>query len=304
MSTLTAPAKKSTRINHLKAALDPAQYVCLAPLYLGSVSSDEQGEAVDSVIVDMFETFAEVNRLSAYAAPLGGAEVRELVAERGVDGRFAKRGTCDHCGASFKFGYLFEHVTSKQVIVVGRTCGQEFAVTSKDALAMLRLEKGMQTAAETIKRNKARAAFLAKHDGLAEALKCPHHISGDLARKLHQYGSLSVAQIGLARRLAADAAAKAEVAAASPSVYLGTVGERQEFTAVLAFCRGFDTDFGTTYINKLVDAAGNVIVYKGSKDFRDEGVAIGDTLTFAGTVKAHTEYQDIKQTQVSRPKIK
>jgi len=314
--TTTATAKPA-RVNHLKAALDPAAYLCITPLYLGSVSSDEQGDAVDSLLGDMFDLFAEANKLAPYSAPLGNAEVRALHAERGIaDGRFAKKGTCDHCGAAFKFGYIFEHVTTKQVIVVGRTCGQDFAVGSKALLAMTRLEKGLKVAAESAKRAKVRAAFLALHDGLAEALKGTHSIVADINNKLTQYGSISAGQVALVHKLNAQQAEKAarnaEVAAVSN--YVGTVGERITLELTAQFFTSFDGMFGTTYVNRFVDAAGNVVIHKGSVDMRYMGydaagnfvasVCPGDKVTVTGTVKAHAEYNGIKQTLLSRPKTK
>jgi hypothetical protein len=60
----------------------------------------------------------------------------------------------------------------------------------------------------------------------------------------------------------------------------------------------FEGQYGFTYINICKDAAGNVIVYKGSNNFEE-----GETLTVKATVKAHDERDGIAQTLIARPKI-
>ena len=83
------------------------------------------------------------------------------------------------------------------------------------------------------------------------------------------------------------------------SNYLGSVGEKISVNFVsgreVACC---DTQFGLLHIYEFKDANGNTVVWKSSssKDIPESGVV-------AGTVKAHEEYNGIKQTVILRAKI-
>lgn len=86
---------------------------------------------------------------------------------------------------------------------------------------------------------------------------------------------------------------------AAESNYLGSVGEKVSIRFVsgreVACC---ETQFGLFHIYEFKDANGNVIVWKSSssKDIPESGVV-------TGTVKAHEEYNGIRQTVILRAKI-
>ena len=86
---------------------------------------------------------------------------------------------------------------------------------------------------------------------------------------------------------------------AAESDYLGSVGEKISVNFVsgreVACC---ETQFGLLHIYEFKDANGNTVVWKSSssKDIPESGVV-------AGTVKAHEEYNGIKQTVILRAKI-
>lgn len=86
---------------------------------------------------------------------------------------------------------------------------------------------------------------------------------------------------------------------AAESNYLGSVGEKISVNFVsgreVACC---ETQFGLLHIYEFKDANGNAVVWKSnsSKDIPESG-------TVTGTVKAHEEYNGIKQTIVLRAKI-
>lgn len=83
------------------------------------------------------------------------------------------------------------------------------------------------------------------------------------------------------------------------SNYLGKVGEKIEVNFVsgkqVACC---ETQFGLLHIYEFKDVNGNVIVWKSSS-----GKDIPESGTVTGTVKAHEEYNGIKQTIILRAKI-
>ena len=56
--------------------------------------------------------------------------------------------------------------------------------------------------------------------------------------------------------------------------------------------------YGTTFLYRFVDDAGNVFVWKASGAYN-----VFDGVTIKGTVKDHSEYQGVKQTVLTRCKI-
>lgn len=86
---------------------------------------------------------------------------------------------------------------------------------------------------------------------------------------------------------------------AKSSNYIGEVGEKISVNFVsgreVACC---ETQFGLLHIYEFKDASGNVIVWKSSS-----GKEIPESGKISGTVKAHEEYNGIKQTVILRAKI-
>lgn len=89
-----------------------------------------------------------------------------------------------------------------------------------------------------------------------------------------------------------------EFAKRPPSVHVGTVGKRQEFTVKLERLMASEGAYGTTGIHKLVDAQGNDMTWfaSGSGNWLKEG----KTYKVKATVKAHSDYKGRPQTVVSR----
>ena len=86
---------------------------------------------------------------------------------------------------------------------------------------------------------------------------------------------------------------------AAESDYLGSVGEKISVNFAsgreVACC---ETQFGLLHIYEFKDANGNVVVWKSSSSKN-----IPESGTITGTVKAHEEYNGIKQTVILRAKI-
>jgi hypothetical protein len=81
------------------------------------------------------------------------------------------------------------------------------------------------------------------------------------------------------------------------SEHIGKIGQRIEIDATMIVCIGFDNFYGTTYINTMKDADGNVFVYKGSNRLAKNG----EKVSIKATVKEHGVYKGVKQTVVNRP---
>jgi hypothetical protein len=120
---------------------------------------------------------------------------------------------------------------------------------------------------------------------------------------VNEWGGLTVAQtravIGMIvraeTRVAGFAAKRAAEGAASG--WIGTVGERRDFTVTIRHIHTMEGQFGTSFLHILNDAQGNVVIYKGTKLLGDKG----ETLTVKATVKEHGERDGVKQTKIARP---
>lgn len=84
------------------------------------------------------------------------------------------------------------------------------------------------------------------------------------------------------------------------SRHVGDVGQRFTFNVnSFELLTSWQTDFGTTYLYKMTDEAGNVLVWKSSKWIEEPDAVKSVT----GTVKAHTEFNCIQQTVLTRCKV-
>ena len=105
---------------------------------------------------------------------------------------------------------------------------------------------------------------------------------------------------GVAQRAKRLAWKKDKILTKNNSEFVGQVKDRGTFDLTLTFRKGFDTDFGVSFLNTLKDAQGNVFTYWGSS-FLD--VEVDSTITVKATIKDHREYDGTKQTVINRPKI-
>lgn len=127
-----------------------------------------------------------------------------------------------------------------------------------------------------------------------------------LREQLREWGNLSEKQTQAVRDSLAraegliverDAERKARTEAdRAQSKHVGEVGQRLQLTITCERNFSFESQFGTTFINICRDEEGNVLVYKGGKEFER-----GQTYTGKATVKAHDERDGVAQTLIARP---
>lgn len=91
----------------------------------------------------------------------------------------------------------------------------------------------------------------------------------------------------------------ARQADADKSGWIGTVGERCDFTMTIRIVVEMEGQYGFSYLHVMHDADGNVVVYKGTNCLGDKG----DTVTVKATVKEHDARDGVRQTKISRPKL-
>jgi len=81
-----------------------------------------------------------------------------------------------------------------------------------------------------------------------------------------------------------------------PSVHVGTVGGKLEVTVTVERVIDLEGNYGVSHLHSLKDAAGNVYVWVTGSVRYD----VGKTVTLKGTVKAHTDYKGLAQTNLTR----
>lgn len=99
---------------------------------------------------------------------------------------------------------------------------------------------------------------------------------------------------------------KAEREAGATSDFLAAPGKRITFTATVVLTKNLDSNWGTTYMYKMRDDAGNLVVWFASNLVGDtvdgafQKVVAGDKVTLKATVKKHDVYNGTKQTVITR----
>lgn len=80
------------------------------------------------------------------------------------------------------------------------------------------------------------------------------------------------------------------------SNFVGTIGERNVFTLTVVTSFSWESDYGVCFRYIMNDGNGNVFTWKtGNYSYED-----GKTYTVKATIKDHTEYHGVKQTEITR----
>ena len=155
-------------------------------------------------------------------------------------------------------------------------------------------------------------------DAMLEMAKAIHTNTGNTylhnIRTIAQDGYATYKEIGLAVSIVAYAFRERENkrekverlarnkarAEASVSEHVGKVKERLTFNATLKYTKLIESYYGTSMLTKWETEEGNVLTWFAS-NYPD--VEIGEKVKLTATVKAHSEYNGILETQVTRGKI-
>ena len=114
--------------------------------------------------------------------------------------------------------------------------------------------------------------------------------------KVKHIGRLCYLPVAYDNYLKAKKRAEERDAANAASQYIGEIGERVTVKVQDAdVLTSWETQYGTTYLNKIVDDAGNILIWRSSST-----VTIKPGYTIRGTVKEHSEFKGTKQTVVTR----
>lgn len=204
------------------SVIDPAAFSFVAGVYFGSNASED----FDALLGEwMSEKDDKAGWYSKKPKVLADFPPLDPV------GNFARKGTCDHCGARFDWGAVYVHTSGKH-IVVGNVCADTtLSVPTRHDLETNRLKSRL--AAQRLAARKAAAARAeAAAQGFEWLYDTGRHNNktlDDIAHKGLTYGGLTARQIELikrihdgtptewqVRKLEAQAKREAEEAAAQP----------------------------------------------------------------------------------------
>lgn len=91
-----------------------------------------------------------------------------------------------------------------------------------------------------------------------------------------------------------------EVDNAPKTEWYGSVNDKVDLKVKLVRRGNYDTMYGTTFVYTFEDAQGHQLVWKTGTWLEQE---VDSDVTLKGTIKAHSEYKGIKQTELTRCKI-
>lgn len=161
----------------------------------------------------------DVQRNPRYHSPAANREAKrlfDLLESEGFDGNFRNKGTCDHCGVSFRYGVVVRYTITGDVLIVGHQCGSErFALGSQVEYDRKRAESQAKAQATRERNTEFEADFRESHPDLAEAMYtepqpnvrhplADNDILLDMSHRLRQYGTLSEKQVRFASDLFAE----------------------------------------------------------------------------------------------------
>jgi hypothetical protein len=188
---------------HRAGAFIPADYVPEFPFHL-SHSCD--GWPIPSWNVDLI---VELRREGKVFAP--------------VDHDSNATNVCSICGAWFIHGEVWRHETADEYITIGHTCAannhhnaQTDDNKREKATVIAKAVRAAERRARKIEWIGEAREILAAHPGLGVALKTDHYIVRDIRERLIARGTISVKQIDLVVKLAAEALLPEEAKALVP----------------------------------------------------------------------------------------
>lgn len=213
------------------------------------------------------------------------------------------QGKCGVCGAHFRYGTLFMHA-SGALVHMGHDCASKYQMLYDDSATEIARGRHQAAIAKHVQRaqnDKERAAFLAKHEGLADDLalgeaNSSHRgraILADLSAKFTTYRTMSDKQVAFTRKLADDVrnprAVVEEKHVAAPT------GKGVKFEGTIVSAKLREGDYGVSWkiTVKVETDAGSWIAWgTAPASLMDLAVAIADRAGYARS-KAYRAAADV-----------
>lgn len=173
---------------------DPSRWNFEGAVYLYTSNNEEVNEMNDAIMREM----AEMNGVSGREVDFFSYE--DAIKRVTHGSRFDQKGTCDHCGAHFHYGAMYENVDG-EVAIVGNVCASNKLNLNAHEYADAKLRALVKRARSKVAADKAEAS-LAKNR--RDALNYDHYISRDIRSKFRKYHNCSVKQWALIKKIARE----------------------------------------------------------------------------------------------------
>lgn len=181
------------------SVIDPAAFAFVAGVYFGSNPNEDFDELLGEWYSEKGQNedgkagwYSKRPKVLADFPPLNEA------------GNFVCKGTCDHCGARFDWGAVYQHKPTGKHIVVGNVCADKtLDVPSRHELEVRRIKSRLAANREAA-RYAAAARTQADALGFAWLYSTGKHDNktlNDIAHKGLKFGGLTERQIELVKRL-------------------------------------------------------------------------------------------------------
>lgn len=174
--------------------------------------------------------------------------VRKLYTDETPREFYGAIGKCGVCGACFKYGELWRHVPTGDLVHLGHECAHKYELVADmdDWSAELESLKARRAAYIQGQLNaRKRDQFLARHEGLREALETDHYIVRDIASRFRQWHEISEKQVALVMKLAGEAGERA-ARPAEVNVPAPISDKRQTIEGVVVSVKDQETAYGIT----------------------------------------------------------
>lgn len=203
---------------------------------------------------------------------------------------------CYNCGGVGKFAAVGKCYTAEKLAKLRATAERKEAARAAEAAA----KRGAYLAEQAAIFDSWQAANAPAIDALYLGRGLDVSIVSEAIGKIDNRETISETHLDVA--LSIVIARLATVDIRNASTFVGTIGERIELELTVE--KILDFSFGQfptiySYLQLCRDAAGNRIVYKGSKILADEG----ERVKVKATVAEHDEYKGERQTKIQRPKF-
>lgn len=262
-------------------------------------------EAEGTAIINDWEFIAELEHTENgnIITGVAGVEVPERY--------YTSKPMCEHCNSKRfrKNTYIVRNKQTGEFKQVGKSCLKDFthgmsaeAVTKEylqdliDKMESVNFDIDNQSSVELVSNALVWIAEQEENNNYIHNLKTAcslEYVKGNFGL----YASLFPAYD---RDLERTAKRKAVQSVEQSSEFVGEISDRITVKIQSVKCvTSWETDFGITRIYKLIGADGNVYTWKTGKYLDDTT----NEMSITGTVKAHTEFRGIKQTELTRCRV-
>lgn len=251
-------------------------------------------------------------------AGLGKAPfVCEGMTDMGPDRNEGK--ACDYCGMWLRYVY---HIASsdRRMFIVGCDCvlkTTESGDSLRSAVAKIRNEFRKAVKAEARKQQRIEAQKRIDEEKAERLASWTREVSDAFAIRDYVFSQAekddsrdtyretffqslrySINRFGCLSERQTEAVRKIMARPAKVSKHIGTIGKREVFNLTCVYTNAFESAYGYVYMKTFEDSDGNVVVYKGSRDYN---ITKGAKVTLKATIKDHSIYRDVPQTVLARP---